>query len=158
MNMKKLTSDPIWRESSVVAALIVHSGRMLLGLRSERREFYPNVWDMFGGHLEKGEMPEHAMVRELEEELGITPTEWTYLETLTLPLSHPDPQTQSSELTVYLYRVTKWKGTPYNRQPEEHSVIHWFSVAEARELELADASYPGLFARYVEGPAPSVTS
>ena len=135
----------------VVAALIFHTGRILLGLRSAGRDFYPNVWDMFGGHVEPGELPDQTLVRELKEELGITPTEWTYLETLTLPISSPDPQNQPAEtLMVYLYRVTKWKGTPYNRQPEEHSVIHWFSVAEAAGLELADASYPGLFARYID--------
>ena len=138
----------------VVAALIVHAGQILLGLRAANRDFYPDVWDMFGGHVEAGELPEQALVRELEEELGITPTKWAYLETLTLSISHPDAEAYSSELTMHLYRVTKWKGTPYNRQPEEHSVIHWFSVAEAEGLKLADASYPRLFARYIDGPAP----
>ena len=49
----------------VVAALIFHTGQILLGLRSAGREFYPNVWDMFGGHVEPGELPDQTLVREL---------------------------------------------------------------------------------------------
>ena len=64
----------------VVVGLIVRSGRILLGRRSAEREFYPDVWDMFGGHMEPGEGHEQTLVRELEEELGmlsfIRPNMW----------------------------------------------------------------------------------
>ena len=66
----------------IVGGLIVQSDRILLGHRSERRAFYPNVWDVFGGHMEPGEQPEETLVREIQEELGITPTLWTDLETI----------------------------------------------------------------------------
>ena len=128
----------------VVAALIVQSQRVLLGLRSAARTFYPDVWDMFGGHVEPAEGHEETLVRELQEELGITPTQWTFLETLNLALADP-----SDQITVDLYLVTAWKGTPFNRQPEEHSVIHWFSLTEAAQLRLADPTYLTLFAKYL---------
>src|SRR5215212_4962011 len=124
----------------VVAGLIIQSHRILLGQRSATREFYPDVWDVFGGHMEPGERQEQTLVRELREELGITPKKWNYLETLTKP---------SEQLTVHLYLVTAWTGTPFNRQLEEHSIIHWFSLAEAIQLSLADSSYPALFERYL---------
>jgi len=59
----------------VAAALIIQSQKILLGLRSASRTFYPNVWDVFGGHMESGERQEETLVRELEEELGIAPSE-----------------------------------------------------------------------------------
>jgi 8-oxo-dGTP diphosphatase len=130
----------------VTAALIVQSGKILLGLRSATRTFYPGVWDLFGGHVEAGERHEQTLNRELQEELGITPTEWRFLETLRLPLATLPP----ALMTVHLYLVTAWTGTPYNRQPEEHSVIHWFSQEEAKQLPLADPIYPSLFERYIE--------
>ena len=130
----------------VAAALIIQSQRILLGLRSATRTFYPDVWDLFGGHVEPGEARAETLVRELQEELGITPTQWTYLETFTLSL----PTLPPALMTVHLYLVTAWKGTPYNRQPEEHSVIHWFSLTEAEQLHLADPIYPTLFARYLD--------
>lgn len=109
---------------------------------------YPDVWDLFGGHVEPGEQHQHALVRELQEELGITPTRWTFLETqtLTLPTHQDEP---SDSLTVHLYLVTAWTGTPVNRQPGEHSTIGWFSLAQATQLDLADPIYPMLFERYL---------
>jgi 8-oxo-dGTP diphosphatase len=133
----------------VVAALIIQSQKILLGLRSATRTFYPDVWDMFGGHVEPGERNEQTLVRELQEELGITPTRWTFLETLTLPISFEGNEPVES-LTVHLYLVTAWKGTPFNRQPEEHSVIHWFSLTEATQLRLADPIYLSLFEQYLD--------
>ena len=124
----------------VVAALIVKSGRILLGQRASSREYYPNVWDIFGGHMEPGEKQEQTLVRELEEEIGITPTKWEFIETIHEP---------SDQLTFHLYLVTAWRGIPANRQPEEHSVIGWFSLTEAIDLHLADPIYPTLFARYL---------
>jgi 8-oxo-dGTP diphosphatase len=133
----------------VVAALIVRSGRILLGRRSAERVFYPDVWDLFGGHVEPGEQREQALVRELEEELGITPARWTFLETLTLDL--PSANSLPPDLLiVHLYLVADWTGTPINMQLEEHSTIGWFSAAEAVLLELADARYPILFEKHVK--------
>ena len=129
----------------VVAALIVQSKRILLGKRSEGREFYPAVWDLFGGHVEPGEELEGTLVRELQEELGITPTAWTFLKTLNFSIPTLPPE----ELIVHLYLVTAWTGTPTNRQPEEHSQIGWFTLAQATALPLADPIYPALFARYL---------
>ena len=132
----------------VVAALIVESGKILLGQRSPERLLYPDVWDMFGGHVEPGEGQEQTLARELEEELGITPSQWTFLETMTLDL--PAAADEPAELLiVHLYLVSSWTGAPVNRQPEEHSTIGWFSVEEANQLALADAMYPALFDKYI---------
>ncbi len=129
----------------VVAALIVRSQRILLGHRSSRREFYPGVWDVFGGHMEPGEQQHQTLVRELQEELGITPTEWKYLETISL-----SPQGSTDPVTLHLYLVTAWDGTPANRQLEEHSQIGWLSLAQAAGLPLAHPGYPEIFARYLD--------
>jgi mutator protein MutT len=130
----------------VVAALIIRSQMVLLGQRSATRTFYPDVWDVFGGHVEPGEQHHQTLARELREELGITPTQWAYLETLVLSPSSPLDE-PFDQVTVHLYLVTAWTGTPVNRQPDEHSAIGWFSLAQATQLKLAGPSYPFLFAR-----------
>ena len=127
----------------VVAALIIQSQMILLGQRSAGRAFYPGVWDVFGGHVETGEQHQQTLIRELQEELGITPAKWRFLETINASLPSSD------ELTLYLYLVTQWTGTPANLQLDEHSAIGWFSLAEATQLQLAHPTYPTLFARYL---------
>ena len=43
------------------AGILFQDGRILLGKRSANRDFYPNVWDLFGGHSEKKETPEETL-------------------------------------------------------------------------------------------------
>jgi mutator protein MutT len=132
----------------IVAAVIIQSKMILLGHRSPARKFFPNVWDLFGGHVEPGEDPHQAFVRELQEELGITPTEWTYEETIEVSLPESEGGSPGS-LCFHLYRVTAWSGIPANLQPQEHDSIQWFSLDGALQLNLADPIYPQLFARYL---------
>jgi 8-oxo-dGTP pyrophosphatase MutT (NUDIX family) len=130
----------------LVAAILVEGDRVLLGLRSPNRALLPSVWDVFGGHIEPEEGTEQALVRELQEELEITPLQWTELETLIESVPECD-DTPAYDVICRFYHVTAWSGTPVNRQPEEHSVIHWFSYAEAVQLDLAHPSYPRLFSQ-----------
>lgn len=116
--------------------------QILLGKRTIRRALAPGVWDLLGGHCEPGEAPEQALVRELEEEAGITPTAWRPLGTFAVP---PDGDTPA--LTLHVYEVTAWTGTPHNRQPHEHTEISWFPLEDACRLQLAHPSYAALFRR-----------
>ena len=138
-----------------VGALVVQvvqeqeAPRLLLGKRARGRAYYPGVWDVPGGHCEPGEPPEQALVRELREELGVTPTAWR-------PLGEfrpPPGDLQAESLVLHLYVVTAWEGTPHNRQPAEHAEIAWFDLDEACGLDLAHPSYPALFRRVAAPPA-----
>src|SRR5687767_3237701 len=135
-------------KQEVVAALIVESQMILLGQRSPTRAFYPNVWDVFGGHIEPGEHQQETLVRELREELGITPTKWNFLETLVTSIPKGD-EIETYELYLHLYLVTGWSRTPVNRQLHEHTFIQWFSLAEAVQLDLAHPTYPHIFTKYL---------
>ncbi len=132
----------------VVVAMIVRAQKILLGKRSAARQFYPDVWDLFGGHVEPGENLEQTLVRELQEELDITPSQWTFVETFRQPLPAQDGE-PPDELIAHVYLVRAWTGTPVNRQLEEHSQIAWLSLAEAVARPLADPVYPELFGRYL---------
>ncbi len=120
------------------------ASRILLGKRTATRAFYPDMWDLPGGHCEAGETPEQTLVRELAEEIGVTPTAWHKIDTLHIP--EPD---QHNTLVLHFYAVTAWTGTPTNRQPEEHSAIRWFGIEEACALSRLDPAYPALFRRAV---------
>ncbi len=118
--------------------------QLLLGKRAANRAFYPGVWDVPGGYCEPGETAEQTLVRELEEEIGVTPTAWQACGELR------EPVPESGELlTLRLYVVTAWTGTPANRLPAEHAEIAWFGVEDACQLKLAHPAYLALFRRAV---------
>jgi len=96
------------------------------------------VWDVFGGHIEAAETAEEALIRELKEEIGVEPTEWSYLDSITA-------KTGEAVVECRFYVVTAWHGEPTNRQQEEHELIEWFSIESAQSLQLADPGYPSLF-------------
>jgi len=54
----------------VVAAILEREGRILIGQRTAAQS-HPLKWEFPGGKVEAGETPEQAIIRELEEELGI---------------------------------------------------------------------------------------
>ena len=56
---------------TVAAALIVRDNKILICQRT-RHQTMPLKWEFPGGKIEPGEKPEQALVRELEEELGLT--------------------------------------------------------------------------------------
>ena len=51
--------------------VLVRGRELLLARRADDRAFYPGVWDVVGGHCEPGESPRDALVREVEEEIGV---------------------------------------------------------------------------------------
>ncbi|RPI74553.1 MAG: NUDIX domain-containing protein [Desulfobacteraceae bacterium] len=127
----------------IVGALIIKSNRILLGLRAPGRRNYPGVWDIFGGHVEAGESKDQALVRELQEELGIILKRWTEFETLFIP----HYETAPDRLRLNLYLAKDWSGTPENRQPHEHSALGWFTLEQALKLKRAVPAYEEVFKR-----------
>jgi len=128
----------------VVAALLVRDGRALLCHRSVGRRWYPDVWDFPGGHVEEGETATEALVRELEEELGILVGE------LGVELA----SIVEADLAMRIWLVERWIGDPVNVSAEEHDDLGWFSLSEARELQLAHSSYFSLIRDTLSGLRP----
>lgn len=62
-------------EPTCVGVLVIKDGRVLTGVR--KSDFHPFEICGPGGHIEPGETPEQAAIRETQEEFGITPTELT---------------------------------------------------------------------------------
>ena len=59
--------------------LFDRDNRLLVYLRDDNPDIpFPNHWDFFGGHLETGESPEQALVREVREELGVELKQWNF--------------------------------------------------------------------------------
>src|SRR5262249_34321490 len=79
--------------------------RLLLGKRAAHRAFYPDVWDIPGGHREPGETLEQTLIRELQEEVGITPSAWHQLGEWREPIPGSE-----EVIVLHLFQVTSWTG------------------------------------------------
>jgi 8-oxo-dGTP diphosphatase len=64
-----------------IAAIILENDKneILLYLRDNKPDLpFPDHWDLIGGHLEEGETPEEALIREVKEELDIDIKEYYF--------------------------------------------------------------------------------
>ncbi|HVB50195.1 MAG TPA: NUDIX domain-containing protein [Acidimicrobiales bacterium] len=124
--------DNVERPDEIVTAVLVGGGKVLLCLRSRERRWFPGVWDFPGGHVEPGESPNAALVREIREELAVV---------IFKPAREPDHHLVTSDFDMKIWTVDKWEGTPTNASPPEHDAIGWFTMSESRSLHLAHERY-----------------
>ena len=120
----------------VSAGALVDGDRVLLGHRSPTRRWYPDVWDLPGGHVEPGESSREALDRELREELGVTVRSAHQLQKVRIV---DDVLDQVLVLDVWV--VTDWSGTPVNELPDEHDALAWFTTDR---LPTTDLAHPDL--------------
>ncbi|MFV0352080.1 MAG: NUDIX hydrolase [Oscillospiraceae bacterium] len=55
-----------------VKGLIVHNNKILLMQRSNSDPINPGIWEFAGGSVEFGETLDNALIREVQEETGLT--------------------------------------------------------------------------------------
>ena len=112
----------------VAGALQRADGRWLMHRRAMGKQ-HGGLWEFPGGKVEPGETPGIALIRELEEELGIR---------IELDSNSPAcfaesrPQRGESAIVILLYRVAKWHGEP---AALEGGGLGWFAPHEISELE-----------------------
>jgi 8-oxo-dGTP diphosphatase len=116
--------------ATCVAAVMIESGKLLLGRRVATRMYYPDCWDIFGGHVEEGESQQSALHREIFEELGVEVLDWRRLGVV------HDP---AEPAQIYVFVVTGWAGVPYNKATDEHTEIGWFGERELPEPVARDS-------------------
>ena len=117
----------------VAAALVDGEGRILLQQRSPDRAM-AGLWEFPGGKVEEGETPEAALVREIEEELGIG------LEAAELiPASFASAPVGGRHMVLLLYLCRRWSGVP---RPLDASALKWARPAEMVAEEMPPADRP----------------
>jgi len=114
-------------------ALIDVDGRVLLGQRPEGKSM-AGLWEFPGGKVETGETPEAALVRELNEELGIDT--W---ESCLAPLTFASHSYEKFHLLMPLFACRKWNGTPQSR---ENQALKWVKANELTNYPMPAADIP----------------
>jgi len=129
--MSQSSHRPKW--IPVVIGIIKSKNKVLLGVRPEGNSF-PGLWEFPGGKIELGESPEEALVRELNEELGISITD----PKLHFAVTHSYSETG---LLLMFFEVIYWKGEPKNLH---HSELKWYEASDLSSLDLPEANKKAL--------------
>lgn len=116
----------------VVAGLILDEAGCLLACKRPEGKHLGGKWEFPGGKLEDGEDPAAALVRELDEELGIvvvpgealTPVVWDY---------------GRGPIRLHPIVCRIGMGDPL---PHEHSEIRWCGRDDLKALDWAEADVP----------------
>jgi 8-oxo-dGTP diphosphatase len=126
------TAQPI----EVAAGILTDAcGRVLLMQRLPGKHL-AGLWEFPGGKVEPGETVEQALIRELDEELGVEVRACTRL--ISIPWRYPQ-----KSVRLHALRVTAWAGETHAR---EGHPLRWVRVNEMDAAEMPPADAPILTA------------
>ncbi len=112
-------------------ALIDNDGRILLAKRPRNKPM-GGLWEFPGGKIEKCETPEQALIREIDEELGVN-TKQSCL----APVSFASHAYDAFHLLLLLYICRRWQGSP---EPKEGGELAWVKPSQLRQFDMPPAN------------------
>ncbi|MGY9018120.1 MAG: (deoxy)nucleoside triphosphate pyrophosphohydrolase [Alphaproteobacteria bacterium] len=117
----------------VAVALVDIDGRVLIAQRPKGKSM-AGLWEFPGGKVEEGEQLEAALIRELEEELGIDVSE-----NCLAPFTFASHSYDDFHLLMPLYVCRVWDGTV---TPKEGQVLKWVRPLQLKEYPMPPADVP----------------
>ena len=113
----------------MVAGALQREDGLWLMHRRPADKHHAGLWEFPGGKVETAETQREALIRELQEELGITvvlDSEFPIAE------AREENRTGGQPIVIALYTCRSWAGEP---QALEGGEIGWFSPNEIRRLD-----------------------
>src|SRR3954462_10215483 len=117
----------------VACALIDADNRVLIAQRPEGKTL-AGLWEFPGGKLDANDRPEQALIRGLDEELGIS-----VQEACLAPLTFASHAYDDFHLLMPLYICRRWEGTPVAR---EGQTLAWVRANKLRDYPMPPADLP----------------
>ncbi|MFD1034422.1 (deoxy)nucleoside triphosphate pyrophosphohydrolase [Sphingomonas hankookensis] len=115
------------------AALVDRDGRVLVQQRPPGTAM-AGLWGFPGGKVEPGETPEAALIRELDEELGIVVDH-----SCLAPAAFASEALGERHLLLLLYALRKWRGIPEARHA---TALQWLRPVQLHVLPMPPADRP----------------
>lgn len=118
----------------VAAAAILDRKKNILMAQRPPGKPMAGLWEFPGGKLEPGEYPEFALMRELEEELGIETRPCCMT-----PGGFVSHTYEKFHLIMPLFIIRVWKGEPTSCEGQN---LRWMNVLDLYSLDMPDADKP----------------
>jgi 8-oxo-dGTP diphosphatase len=115
------------------AALVDVDGRVLICQRPQGKAL-AGLWEFPGGKVEAGETPETCLIRELDEELGIT-----VAQACLAPFVFASHAYDSFHLLMPLYLCRRWEGVV---RAKEHEAVAWVRPSQMADYPMPPADAP----------------
>ncbi len=112
--------------TSVVVAVIQNDRGQYFVCQRQAHQPFAGYWEFPGGKQEVGESLEQAMTRELQEELGITPSDTRPF--LSIPFDN---------LRLHIWHITAWQGEIHGAEGQS---CGWRSVSEITKMTFPPAN------------------
>ena len=96
----------------IAAGIIRNSQQHIFITQRPEGTHMAGVWEFPGGKLEKGEHPKDALIRELEEEVGIAVTDCNLFHQV-------DHEFEDRFITLYFFMVSDWENEPYGKEGQK---------------------------------------
>ena len=117
----------------VAAALVDADDRVLIAQRPAGKTL-AGLWEFPGGKLEAGERPEEALIRELNEELGVV-----VKPACLAPFTFASHAYEDFHLLMPLYICRRWEGFV---APREGQSVKWVRAGALRDYPMPPADEP----------------
>ncbi len=115
----------------VAVGILINADKKILVALRHQWQSQGDLWEFPGGKFEPGEKPFHALVREMQEELGITVTmakPW-----LRYQYAYPDKL-----IELNIWRIYHYHGQPHGAENQE---IHWVDAEQLNSLPFVEGNY-----------------
>ena len=119
-----------------VVFVLRDGNRVLAERRRPDKLLLPGMLALPGGHVEPGETLIEALARELEEELGVTATDWRFVCT--------EWHGSTERRRLHYYAIERWQGEIEAREAES---LHWLPLDDLSSL--GDPSDQAAMAAYL---------
>jgi 8-oxo-dGTP diphosphatase len=123
---EKFTRANVERNTAVPAsyAIFEESGKILLGHRINTG-YYDGYYTLPSGHIEAGELPMAALIREAKEEVGVD------IKIEDVKLVHTmfrEKHDETGQRADYFFEVMRWSNQPVNAEPDKCDDLNWFPI------------------------------